>query len=361
MKRAKLIMRFFAALLLVLASSLAFLVSPVADSSYHNTGPLTRLLAFQLSRHSIVTDSLIGGLETYRPAQYDIFEKLLHTATDEELTSLINHKNKTVKCYAFKGLVMKKAPLYDVVSNHIHDTSKIIYRTWGCLSAGPQVISVSEFYIYQALPHLSVEQQQKVDSLLLFQDFSKEVDFNYKLFLATSIDKDVLYKESNYNRIRELYLKKEYFFLLEILARHQRPQDIPLITNALQKNELYSTYGLSKREGTLAAVIEFPDPAFFPYLKDVHKRSLAKVETGINLKQLYTAILQYEKDKYQPLLELAITSEKSIANINDREHTTIIWSLIEESPNKDKFKSIQSLIESNLSFHEHEEVIREWI
>jgi hypothetical protein len=335
------LLRLLGAFTFIIFLSSAIIISSLKDRTYKNLSLRTRILAAKLSFYQSVKDSLEGTIAPSRTSQYNVFQQLVNTATTEELYALTNHKNEVVKCYAFRGLLQRNAPIFDLVVQNIHNRSIVLEQSWGCLNGGVSAGSVSDFFIFNSIDHLNKQEKLQLDSIFLFTEFELEKDFFYKYALLSEIEP----KENYYSQIRKLCTEKKYFFLLPLLAQYQNPQDKPLIIKALQQNINYGLFNDDSRSEGLLAVENFPDTAFYPILKSLQTQSLTMPSDSDNISPyiLYKAIFAYEPAVAKLLLRYAIEFESSYHNIEASEHTKTINSLITEA-NVAQYHEILDLI-----------------
>ena len=73
------------------------------------------------------------GIAGIKPVQYERFEFLYTTATEDELLKLMDYPNGVVKGYTFWALAkMRSDSLESIIENHIGDTDTILSQS-GCL------------------------------------------------------------------------------------------------------------------------------------------------------------------------------------------------------------------------------------
>ncbi|QHT65425.1 hypothetical protein GXP67_01405 [Rhodocytophaga rosea] len=266
--------------------------------------------------------------------------------------ALTNHKNEVIKGYALLGLIQRKAPLYDVLLQNIQDSSVLIEETWGCIGGGVNVNSVSSFFVYNTIYILNERERAKIDSILLFADFDSKNDFYYKFIYTDSLKQNNTY----YKRLKQLYTKKQYFFLLHHIAQYQNPNDKQLILDALQNDQEYGYFQLNCINDGLHAIKQFPDSTFLPTLESLQKQALTTDSHNIWLTTLYLAILAYDPAVAKPFLKAAIETEHSINDINDREHTKVIYSLI-RNINNAEYDEVMNIIKTIPGYEVYDQLI----
>ena len=236
-------------------------------------------------------------LQGMRPKQYDNFEKLKKTASQEELIALTNHPNGVVRCYAFWALSHNiSVDLLPIVLNHIND-DELIKTQFGCIGSQEMV---GDFFIDIATPqHVDLEstkldsaQRAKLDSILIYSD-SKLNAKSGAICNAKPI-------ESFYLRIKELYTVYNNPCALVAIAKFRKQEDIPLVLN---NAELFYTY---------QAIQKFPHSDFFPLLKkQIGNLDKAKY-IHYEWKALYEAIAAYKNKEAIDLLNIPFPQLKDI-------------------------------------------------
>ena len=116
----------------------------------------------------------------------------------------------------------------------------------------------------------TTEQIHTIDSLVVFGAGMAPLD-KYRSALRLSGT------EGLYDRVREFYLNGESQDL-EILATYRKPEDIPLILEALREYDFYDPWS-NKRSRTiegLDAVLKWPDDIFIPVLEEIRDYELMR-------------------------------------------------------------------------------------
>ena len=114
-------------------------------------------------------------------------------------------------------------------------------------------------------------------------------------------------------------------FALIALAKFQRPQDKHLIRRALVSNNS------DLQEAGLRAVRYFPDPEFFPLLRQIHEREIREEKWTINslIRELYTATVQYKSEESRELIESTLGEAKGSTL---KSHSQAIWLALTNYP-----------------------------
>ena len=145
----------------------------------------------------------------------------------------------------------------------------------------------------------TTEQIHTIDSLAVFGSGMEHLD-KYRSALRLSGT------EGLYDRVREFYLNGESQDL-EILATYRKPEDIPLILEALREYDFYDPWS-NKRSRTiegLDAVLKWPDDIFIPVLEEIRDYELMRgspnhyrVERLFKIAMTYNNEWSYDFIKY---------------------------------------------------------------
>ena len=101
--------------------------------------PETNKIVKELMEYQSVTDGAVGiaGIET---EQYNLFEKLKHISSENELYELTNHESPIIRAYAFTALIDQNSPkAIDVLVKNQFDTT-LIHIQFGCVGDFDEVI-----------------------------------------------------------------------------------------------------------------------------------------------------------------------------------------------------------------------------
>ncbi len=222
-----------------------------------------------------------GGTRT---PQWESFLILKEKATNEELRQLTSHKNPAVRCYSFQALAERQdTTTFSILLDHLED-NEVVSFNHGCI--GTQT-SVGNFFvdlvtlgdISPSAYSLSIQEQQELDSLLIFDP---KINLPAKFQLLKILKPE----EQFYQRIRQL-AEEKYPTAIISLARFQNEKDIEIIKAFFQneRTEYYAIY----------AAMEFPHSDFYPELVRVFKRSWRK--DTYNYEKwyiLYQALARYD-------------------------------------------------------------------
>ncbi|MBI3260642.1 MAG: hypothetical protein HYZ54_14380 [Ignavibacteriae bacterium] len=132
--------------------------------------PKLRTIVDEIEKNNCVASSHIGFAGS-PSSQWTRYEQLEKVATVEQLVKLTNHKNPTVRCYAFEALVAKNSDkVFNILLDHLHDMASVSTLS-GCLGWGE---SVGNYYISviarknsnKKAFNLSDKQKETLDSIL---------------------------------------------------------------------------------------------------------------------------------------------------------------------------------------------------
>ncbi|TGD59784.1 hypothetical protein [Flavobacterium humi] len=103
----------------------------------------------------LVTDLAIGAniyeMETNSDSNKE-FKELLAVATDEDLVGLTDHKDPTIRCYAFRGLAERDYPkVKEIFMDHMNDLA-IVTRSYFATST---TMDVRSYYLEHLHPALN--------------------------------------------------------------------------------------------------------------------------------------------------------------------------------------------------------------
>lgn len=276
----------------------------------------TNSIVKKIEKVNVVMSSAVG-YEGARTAQYDNFIKLKKNATTSELIDLTNHRNPTVRCYAFWALAENHAvDLYPIILNHIND-NELVETLFGCIGG---IERVGDFFInvvtnWYTSTKLDLAQFAMLDSILIYtsNDLSAKSAAIRRIGLI----------EPHYAQIRELVIRNNDQAALVALAKYQKEQDIGLIFNNraddhLDEDGFFHTY---------EAISYFPHPQFLPLLEKNLLETLDNDHYSSEWRKLYKAIASYKNDKAVELLQIPFTQVK---NSDIRQyHIDFVFSAIE--------------------------------
>lgn len=271
------------------------------------------------------TNVLMGpavGIAGSRPEQWDRFEILQAKATNEELFALTSDTNAVVRCYAFQALADKNhVNVFPVMLRHLSDTVSV-HTLYGCLGGSEKV---GDFMLNKIYPgdgdggsmgfRLSRTQRAIIDSLLLYVPDNR---LDKRDMVISRLDPLARY----YPRIRQLATTEKSAAAIEALAKYKKQQDIIFIEELLKDSN-------SQQLG-FAAVKNFPDRSFYPYLEKALKDRI-KNNKDSHVQELYYAIVQYKDKTSKQLLEFALRETKDMQYLR---HSDFLSQALREYPAK---------------------------
>ena len=102
----------------------------------------------------LVTDLAVGANISERETNAAVnkeFQELLDIASDKDLVDLTDHKDPTIRCYAFRGLAERNYPkVKDIFANHMNDLA-IVTRSYFNTST---TMDVRSYYLEHLHPAL---------------------------------------------------------------------------------------------------------------------------------------------------------------------------------------------------------------
>lgn len=256
-----------------------------------------------------------------RPEQYDNFEELRKFASSEELKELTNHPNGVVRSYSFWALSLNNSPdLFSILLDHLSD-EEMVSTQFGCIGSQEKV---GDFFISVVTPNkvdldakkLTTSELKKLDSILVYKPNNLGSKYGAIQRIETT--------DSNYSKIRELYIEKKDQSALVKLAKYNNPNDIDLILKNREPND--------KEESgffhTYKAISYFPHSSFANLLENNLKKTLDNTHYSNEWTQLYRAIASYKSEKAKELLEVPFT-EVEHKNIR-KYHLNMVFAALNE-------------------------------
>ena len=203
------------------------------------------------------------------------------------------------RVFAFYSLAEKKSErCYSILLDRL--TDKDLFWYWWVDQGWQETVGdfmLSTIWQYDGL--YTTEQIHTIDSLAVFGSGMEHLD-KYRSALRLSGT------EGLYDRVREFYLNGESQDL-EILATYRKPEDIPLILEALREYDFYDPWS-NKRSRTiegLDAVLKWPDDIFIPVLEEIRDYELMRgspnhyrVERLFKIAMTYNNEWSYDFIKY---------------------------------------------------------------
>ena len=224
----------------------------------------------QIDTNNIFNRTSFGGWGK-APQGWKRQQRILRESTDSDLDSLARYATYPAeRVFAFYSLAEKKSErCYSILLNRL--TDKDLFWYWWVDQGWQETVGdfmLSTIWQYDGL--YTTEQIHTIDSLAVFGSGMEHLD-KYRSALRLSGT------EGLYDRVREFYLNGESQDL-EILATYRKPEDIPLILEALREYDFYDPWS-NKRSRTiegLDAVLKWPDDIFIPVLEELRDYELMR-------------------------------------------------------------------------------------
>lgn len=262
-----------------------------------------RALVADIAKENVLMGAAVG-IDGRRPEQWSRFEVLRAKATDQELIALTDDTNAVVRCYAFQALAEKNyVDVYPIVICHLSDTATV-HTVNGCLSGSKKAGDFMLDEVYSTCGqdgnrHLNSNQRAVVDSLLIYGN-------NNRLDKRNTVLSRIEPLKRYYIGVRQLATVENNKDAIVALSKYRKRDDIPII------KEFLNDPG-SQKLG-FAAIKNFPDPSFYPYLEKALKDKI-KNDNGSDVQELYYAIVQYKNKASRELLKLALSEAKDMQYI----------------------------------------------
>ena len=253
----------------------------------------------QIDTNNIFNRSSYGGWGK-APQGWKRQQRILRESTDSDLDSLARYATYPAeRVFAFYSLAEKKSErCYSILLDRL--TDKDLFWYWWVDQGWQETVGdfmLSTIWQYDGL--YTTEQIHTIDSLAVFGAGMEHLD-KYRSALRLSGT------EGLYDRVREFYLNGESQDL-EILATYRKPEDIPLILEALREYDFYDPWS-NKRSRTiegLDAVLKWPDDIFIPVLEEIRDYELMRgspnhyrVERLFKIAMTYNNEWSYDFIKY---------------------------------------------------------------
>lgn len=224
----------------------------------------------QIDTNNIFNRTSFGGWGK-APQGWKRQQRILRESTDSDLDSLARYATYPAeRVFAFYSLAEKKSErCYSILLDRL--TDKDLFWYWWVDQGWQETVGdfmLSTIWQYDGL--YTTEQIHTIDSLAVFGAGMEHLD-KYRSALRLSGT------EGLYDRVREFYLNGESQDL-EILATYRKPEDIPLILEALREYDFYDPWS-NKRSRTiegLDAVLKWPDDIFIPVLEEIRDYELMR-------------------------------------------------------------------------------------
>ena len=253
----------------------------------------------QIDTNNIFNRTSFGGWGK-APQGWKRQQRILRESTDSDLDSLARYATYPAeRVFAFYSLAEKKSErCYSILLDRL--TDKDLFWYWWVDQGWQETVGdfmLSTIWQYDGL--YTTEQIHTIDSLAVFGAGMEHLD-KYRSALRLSGT------EGLYDRVREFYLNGESQDL-EILATYRKPEDIPLILEALREYDFYDPWS-NKRSRTiegLDAVLKWPDDIFIPVLEEIRDYELMRgspnhyrVERLFKIAMTYNNEWSYDFIKY---------------------------------------------------------------
>lgn len=223
-------------------------------------------------------------------ALYKKYKSLKNIATKNQLIALTDHKNSSVRCYAFKALnETNPSEAFSILLKHLTDTSRVI-TTNGCIGG---ISYVGDIYLNSV--NLNSKQSKIIDSIL-FYDSSIILSEKYSVIS----NKQAISK--NYQRLRLLVEKERNENALIILSKYKKQSDVDLISTFFYKeNTQYSA---------LKSAIEFSDEKFYPLICKIFENEWKQERYDYpKWKLCFQALAKYPKKHTLDLFERTVNTK----------------------------------------------------
>jgi len=282
----------------------------------HDTLSLKALVA-DITKTNVLMGGAVG-IDGRRPEQWDRFDLLRTKASDQELIALTDDTNAVVRCYAFQALAEKNyVDVYPIVICHLSDTATV--RTInGCLIGSKKAGDLMLDKVYSKCGqdgnrHLNTDQREVVDSLLIYGNDNR---LDKRNMVLSRMEPAKRY----YVGVRRLATVEKNKEAVVALSKYRKKSDIPIIKEFLNdpRSQIFG----------FAAVKNFPDPSFYPYLEKALKDEI-KNDKENDVQELYYAIVQYKNKASRELLKFALSEAKDMKYIH---HSDYLSQALREYP-----------------------------
>lgn len=264
-----------------------------------NTLPALKNIVDGLEEGNRVESSHIGFAGS-PSSQWAKYEQLKKIATNDQLIALTDHKNPTVRCYAFQALAAKRSDkTFSVLLKHLNDTS-IIQTQSGCIGmsqfTGDYFINVvTPNYIEIDIYKLNQKEKEILDSILLND---KSISISAKSAVLETLPPTA----GNYARIKQLVIDERNESALRTLAKYQKKTDKELIASFFKDENTQSS--------ALYAVREFPDDYFYSFVVKVFEQEWKQEQYDYPKWRIcYQALAKYPRPETIELFERTTKSK----------------------------------------------------
>lgn len=284
--------------------------------------PEVKTLAIEIAKDNVLKSRSIG-IGGEKLEQWNRYEVLKNTATDEELKILAEDTNAVVRCYSFMALTNRKTiDIMPILIKHLYDNT--IFKIHEDCSMGNQLTGdyflniVTSNYLDSNGYKLTDKEKMEVDSILIF-DKNIRIEAKNKMLLKINSD------EKYYERIREIVQSENNRIGLICLSKFRKQQDKQIIIEKLLSTDKDNKYY------ALLAVRNFSDTAFFLPVKTIHKLEI-NTKAGsydYTLRILYQVIVQFRNKRSIELLDETLNTLKKKSL---QKHSEFIWLAIQKYP-----------------------------
>ena len=245
----------------------------------------------QIDTNNIFNRTSYGGWGK-APQGWKRQQRILRESTDSDLDSLARYATYPAeRVFAFYSLAEKKSErCYSILLDRL--TDKDLFWYWWVDQGWQETVGdfmLSTIWQYDGL--YTTEQIHTIDSLAVFGAGMEHLD-KYRSALRLSGT------EGLYDRVREFYLNGESQDL-DILATYRKPEDIPLILEALREYDFYDPWS-NKRSRTiegLDAVLKWPDDIFISVLEEIRDYELMRgAPNHYRVERLFKIAMTYNNE-----------------------------------------------------------------
>ncbi|MGL5318856.1 MAG: hypothetical protein ACRC9Q_09235 [Bacteroidales bacterium] len=248
--------------------------------------------AMEISRRNYIDWDILQPSDSLTRGQ-TLFRTMRMNATDQDILYMTESLQPVMRVYA-ASLARDKKSLshFDLLCAHLRDIAEVEVKT-------PDIHyrkKVGDFYMSFLYDHLSAEQKNHIDSVIIYDKMNK---LDSRLAVMERLSPNPKY----YDRIREIYHRESQSNTLVFLARFKMPQDVKFI-----HQELTRFYNPNINQA-LAAVGEYPAPQFLPVLFDLYNLFIQdKLNENIDPELLFKAMMRYESIKVYALFKKSLWS-----------------------------------------------------
>ena len=174
------------------------------------------------------------GFAGERTHQYDLSDSLWHVATTEQLAYLaLSHPSPVVRLSASYGLMEQDPHIAAEIAIEGASDTAMLEVIKGCIG-GCRTVSedrIRGLSVNRRWYGLSVEDSIRLDSLVLYKPYFDRYDRG----LLEDFMIRMTPRPEYYERVKELFQKEHCIYALMGIAKYQRADDLPLMTDMAQK------------------------------------------------------------------------------------------------------------------------------